>query len=101
MTIHNTHDTQSQDRFNVDATMRACVDGVRQAHADKEHLQRVENMLYDSRRSNEQLRDIIADLHRELDDAYRANFEQRQRYNKQHLITLLICTVLLITALTF
>lgn len=101
MAIHNTHDTQAQDRFNVEATMRACIDGVRQAHDDKAHLQRVENMLYDSRRSNEQLRDVIAGLHRELGDAYKANFEQRQRHTKQLLITVLVCTVLLITALTF
>ena len=95
----NTHDTQA--RFNVDATMRACIDGVRQAHADKAHLQRVENMLYDSRRSNEQLRDSIAALHRELGDLHKANFEQRRHYTKIIMLIVLVYSIVLLVSLSF
>ena len=92
---------QPKPTFDVDATMRACIDGVRQTHADKAHLQRVENMLYDSRRSNEQLRDSIAALHRELGDLPKANFEQRQHYTKIIMLIVLVYSIVLLVSLSF
>ena len=92
---------QPKPTFDVDATMRACIDGVRQAHADKAHLQRVENMLYDSRRSNEQLRDSIAALHRELGDLHKAKFEQRQHYTKIIMLIVLVYSIVLLVSLSF
>ena len=92
---------QPKPTFDVDATMRACIDGVRQAHADKAHLQRVENMLYDSRRSNAQLRDSIAALHRELGDLHKANFEQRQHYTKIIMLIVLVYSIVLLVSLSF
>ena len=92
---------QPKPTFDVNAIMTNAHDGYRQEQADKAHLQRVENMLYDSRRSNEQLRDSIAALHRELGDLHKANFEQRRHYTKIIMLIVLVYSIVLLVSLTF
>ena len=92
---------QPKPTFNVEALMANAHDGYRQEQIDKAKIHQLNCMLDEAHKVRNRLRNQIIDLEVELATMQERRLADRQQFIKILLITLLVMTVLFITAVSF
>lgn len=92
---------QRKPTFNVEALMANAHDGYRQEQIDKAKIHQLNCMLDEAHKVRNRLRNQILKLEVELTHLQAQRAADRQQFIKILLITLLVMTVLFITAVSF
>ena len=92
---------QPKPTFNVDAIMTNAHDGYRQEQIDKAKIHRLNCTLDEAYKVRNRLRSEILRLEVELTHSQAQRAADRQHFIKILLITVLVMTVLFITAVSF
>lgn len=92
---------QPKPTFNVEALMTHAHDGYRQAHADKAKIHQLNCMVEESYKVQKRLKNQILNLDAELTHLQAQRAADRQQFIKILLITVLVMTVLFLTAVSF
>ena len=92
---------QPKPTFDVNAIMTNAHDGYRQEQADKAKLHQLNCMLEEAYKVQKRLKNQILNLDAELTHLQAQRDNDRQRFVKILLITVLVMTVLFITAVSF
>ena len=92
---------QPKPTFNVDAIMTNAHEGYRQEQIDKDKIHRLNCMLDEAYKVRNRLRNQIIDLEADLTHLQAQRAADRQQFIKILLITVLVMTVLFITAVSF
>ena len=92
---------QPKPTFNVDAIMTNAHEGYRQEQIDKDKIHRLNCMLDEAYKVRNRLRSEIIKLEVELATVQERRLADRQQFIKILLITILVMTVLFLTAVSF
>lgn len=92
---------QLKPTFNIEALMTNAHDGYRQEQIDKAKIHQLNCMLDEAHKVRNRLRNQILKLEVELTHLQAQRAADRQQFIKILLITLLVMTVLFITAVSF
>ena len=92
---------QPKPTFDVNAIMTNAHDGYRQEQADKAKIHQLNCMLEEAYKVQKRLKNQILNLDAELAHLQAQRDNDRQRFVKILLITVLVMTVLFITAVSF
>lgn len=92
---------QPKPTFDVEAIMTNAHDGYRQAHADKAKIHQLNCMVEESYKVQKRLKNQILNLDAELTHLQAQRAADRQQFIKILLITVLVMTVLFLTAVSF
>ena len=92
---------QPKPTFNVEALMANAHDGYRQEQLDKVKIHQLNCMVEEAHKVRNRLRNQIIDLEVELTHLHAQRAADRQQFIKLLLITVLVMTVLFITAVSF
>lgn len=93
--------TNQKPTFNVEALMTHAHNGYRQEQADKAKIHQLNCMVEESYKVQKRLKNQILNLDAELTHLQAQRAADRQQFIKILLITVLVMTVLFLTAVSF